>query len=309
MGRLRKRYIIEDMKKIAKERYGKCLSEEYIDMHTKLEWQCDICGNIWQATPSNIIYNNAWCPQCARERTIKSNKYTIKYAQTIAKERGGKCLSEEYVGIDINLEWECGICYYQWDATLGNVINHDSWCPKCAGNIKNTIEDARELAKKFNGKCLSEEYVNCISKLMWECQQGHVFLSSYNHVFRGSWCPYCKNKSEQKFREAMEDVFNIEFPKKRPKWLINKEGNRLELDGYNKKLGIAFEYQGKQHFKVLRNNYFGGKEEFKKRQEHDLIKKKICEQKDIILLCPTHNLKEEDFIDFIKNNIDTNRYK
>uniref|UniRef100_UPI004047EE3D zinc-ribbon domain-containing protein n=1 Tax=Algoriphagus sp. TaxID=1872435 RepID=UPI004047EE3D len=48
---------------IALTRGGNCLSKEYIDAKTKLEWQCK-AGHSWFATP-NHIKNGTWCPNCA----------------------------------------------------------------------------------------------------------------------------------------------------------------------------------------------------------------------------------------------------
>ena len=49
----------------------------------------------------------------------------------------------------------------------------------------------------------------------------------------------------------------------KPKWLTNSRNNRMELDGYCKKMKIAFEYQGEQHFKISR--YSLGKIQLKQR--------------------------------------------
>ena len=46
---------IQDMHSLAKARGGKCLSTEYINISTKLQWQC-AKGHIWEA-----VYNKSWC--------------------------------------------------------------------------------------------------------------------------------------------------------------------------------------------------------------------------------------------------------
>ena len=58
------RDTIENMKKIAQERGGKCLSKAYDTAHTKLSWKCSR-GHKWEATPSNIK-RDRWCPKCGR---------------------------------------------------------------------------------------------------------------------------------------------------------------------------------------------------------------------------------------------------
>lgn len=52
------------------------------------------------------------------------------------------------------------------------------------------------------------------------------------------------SKSEEATREIFEDIFDAKFPTSRPEWL-----GGLELDGYNEKLGVGFEFQGPQHTK------------------------------------------------------------
>lgn len=52
------------------------------------------------------------------------------------------------------------------------------------------------------------------------------------------------SKSEDRVREIFEEIFNAKFPTVNPDWL-----GGLELDGYNAKLGVGFEFQGPQHTK------------------------------------------------------------
>lgn len=58
---------IKEMHDIAISRGGKCLSDKYINLNTKLLWQCK-CGHIWSAMPSNIKNRGSWCPKCKRAK-------------------------------------------------------------------------------------------------------------------------------------------------------------------------------------------------------------------------------------------------
>jgi hypothetical protein len=52
------------MKVLAESRGGRCLSKSYVNMSTKLDWECEK-GHGWSATPSNIVHRKSWCPICA----------------------------------------------------------------------------------------------------------------------------------------------------------------------------------------------------------------------------------------------------
>jgi hypothetical protein len=56
----------------------------------------------------------------------------------------------------------------------------------------------------------------------------------------------------------------------------------MELDGYCKYLGIAFEHQGQQHYKSLK--HFGGDSQFKLTQADDATKAKLCKEHGIQLI-------------------------
>jgi len=350
----KKGYTIQDMQKLAEDKGGKCLSEEYININTKLKWKCSI-GHVWESIPGPILYKGSWCPCCiGRNKTIKdmqklaeenngkclSNKYinantklqwqcreghiwkatpsniqqgewcakcnggytlNIQYMQKLAEENNGKCLSEEYKNDEeANLQWQCSEGHV-WEAPYRHIRN-GYWCPICLDlkEKKEFLKNAQKIAQKNNGKLLSKKYIGSKVKLKWQCEKNHIFYTSYNSIQQGRWCPHCFSKSEQKFRETIEELLNVEFPRKRPQWLLNENDNRLELDGYSEDLGIAFEYQGYQHFEKM---YYDRKETFEKRQKHDKIKKEACKKKGIILLCPTYELDESEYEDFIRENV------
>jgi Zn finger protein HypA/HybF involved in hydrogenase expression len=213
---------------------------------------------------------------------------TIGDMHVLARKRGGKCLSKSYVNAHTKLLWKCGKCSYEWRTTPNNIKNKGRWCPLCgikrrADKQRHTIADMRKLAKERGGKCLSKTYENWRTNLIWQCAEGHVWEAAPNNVRRGSWCRDCSSGlGERICREFFEQLFNYPFPAKRPTWLLNSRGNRMELDGYCEKAGIAFEHQGEQHYSKV-HTFTKTTKQLTLRQEDDLRKQQICTQKGIAL--------------------------
>jgi nucleoside-diphosphate-sugar epimerase len=59
---LTKEYTLKDMQALANSRGGKCLSTEYIDIKSKLNWKCGF-GHEFDGTP-RLILSGHWCPEC-----------------------------------------------------------------------------------------------------------------------------------------------------------------------------------------------------------------------------------------------------
>jgi len=69
----------------------------------------------------------------------------------------------------------------------------------------------------------------------------------------------------------------------RPDWLVSTKGERLELDFYLERLGIAVEVQGKQHFEfvpIFHTSEWGFREQVRRDRE----KLEICQRAGIDLL-------------------------
>lgn len=112
------------------------------------------------------------------------------------------------------------------------------------------------------------------------------------------------NTREEKCRDILESLTGHPFPTDRPWWLTNpKTGRRLELDGYNENLRMAFEYNGKQHY-VFPNSYHKTEEEFKRQVERDRFKEEQCRKRGVNLLVIPYDLEEDSLYDFIKQSLD-----
>ena len=66
------KHTIKEMREMAKMRSGKCLSTQYVNIYTKLKWQCDK-KHRWNASPGNVI-KGSWCPICAVEKRKLARK-------------------------------------------------------------------------------------------------------------------------------------------------------------------------------------------------------------------------------------------
>lgn len=64
---------IDEMREIAASKGGKCLSDTYTNVTTKLEWECSQ-GHRWWATPNNIMKRNSWCAKCFYESRRRKSR-------------------------------------------------------------------------------------------------------------------------------------------------------------------------------------------------------------------------------------------
>lgn len=56
------RLTLEEMRKLAAARGGKCLSDKYINAHSKLLWEC-AHGHRWKSEPCSVQAGK-WCRKC-----------------------------------------------------------------------------------------------------------------------------------------------------------------------------------------------------------------------------------------------------
>lgn len=162
----------------------------------------------------------------------------------------------------------------------------------------------KQITEKNGGTILSKEneYEDAHSKLKFECKIGHKFEMSYVSI-KKAWCPHCScYKMEALSKFLIQYIFGEKFEKTRPIWLLNDDGHRLELDIYNERLNVAFEYNGRQHYFNL-PHFFKTEEAFEKRKLDDMKKLKLCKEKNITLIVIPYTVKEEELYDYILNEL------
>ena len=156
---------------------------------------------------------------------------------------------------------------------------------------------------------IPKTYKSNIIPLLLNCKIcNHIFRNSFNNInCKDQGCPYCSSyKSEKVCRKYFEDKFKVHFEKVYPEWLQG-----LELDGYNEKLKLAFEYNGIQHYKI--DGFFNkNNEDLQKIIARDKIKRKILKQKDIQLITIPYKynyLKEDKLFKFIEDCLSKSIHK
>ena len=301
---------IQAMQFEAEHHGGMLLDEVWVDYNFRYQWQCSK-GHVWRERKGKILNESKWCPYCDGtiidpvERTLEMNQ--------LALSRNGRMLSPSWINSKTKYEWQCQQGH-TWKTTWASIKGNGSWCAICQGNSPRSLNELRAEVEARKGKLYSNEYHGVEGTYEFECNLGHKFSNQFKHVVNGGqWCPICSkgSKSEELTRTCMEQIFGVEFKRVRPSWLKNEEGKTLELDGYAESLGMAFEYQGRQHFE---NQFYLGEQDLDKRTRDDLQKKRICSDAGIHLFIFTYKDSYLEFQEIAKTQakdfgIDTSLYK
>jgi hypothetical protein len=289
---------ITDACNLAEIRGFKFLSSEFKNASTKHLWECSQ-SHKWMASYDRIKQGTG-CPHC-------SNKIpkTIQDAHQLAISKGFKFLSGKFKNTSTKHLWECSQSH-KWMATYSG-IKQGTGCPHCSGLISKTIEDAHNLAQIKGLKFLSLEFKSTKIDYLWGCNKGHTWNARYNNVRLYIGCPVCcdKLKGEKLTRYCFEKILQCDFKKIKPDWMRNPQTNsKLELDGFNEKMCVAFEHQGIQHeIDCPKDNLYYNPEQFYK----DEIKRQKCKEQGITLIEVPEiglRLKINDVVPFLLSEFD-----
>jgi hypothetical protein len=188
---------LERLRRVAVEKGGKCLSSEYLGNAARYRFQC-AKGHQWETEGTSVLRKKIkWCRQCANEAKHEKALHPdgLGRLQSVAIEKGGICLSTLFEGFNSQYHFRCNVGH-EWTASGFQVV-HGSWCKECLHqNRRLGIEAMREIAKERGGHCLSTQYQNLQTKLLWECHRGHQWHAVPGSVRQGTWCPQCARMNQ-----------------------------------------------------------------------------------------------------------------
>lgn len=193
----------EEAKKLAEQRGGECLSEQYFNNRVKLTFRCNN-NHVWQAKVSDIR-SGRWCQACH----IDKLRLSLTALHRLAAKHGGLCLAKKHISTNDPVKWQCHKGHI-WKTPARYIYYDGQWCPQCAHDKRAiTIEKLQKIAHARDGKCLSARYKGSTTKLVWECKLGHTWLATPVSVKRGTWCPQCailsRCKHEKSKRKYLPD--------------------------------------------------------------------------------------------------------
>jgi hypothetical protein len=160
---------------------------------------------------------------------------------------------------------------------------------------KQVVFEIDSYLKKIGYTWINKQYYNGIHSICKiKCNKGHLFTIGSRSLRKGSFCKNCNLKSnygENISRIILEELLGFELPLSRNlTGLVNpKTGISLEIDGFNEKNKLGFEYQGIQHFKF--NKYLHKDfKNFKRVKKIDRIKIKYFKENNFkLLIIPQFN--------------------
>jgi hypothetical protein len=127
----------------------------------------------------------------------------LKEIRQVAAERGGRLVSEVYLGAEQH-EWKCEVAEHPtWLAEPWR-IRRGAWCPSCAGNLRLGLEDIRSWGRSIGLELLDTEYRGTLAVYTWRCvDAAHVIERSRSNIkqsiLRGLQpCTKCAGTSKTK---------------------------------------------------------------------------------------------------------------
>lgn len=112
---------------------------KYINLKTKIEHECIVCGYRWDVLPDNMLHVSNGCPKCGKRAPLNQNELINR----IAKIDDSIEVVGKYYNTVTKMSFRCKKCENVWDARPNNILKGKG-CPNCKSS-KGEKEVARIL--------------------------------------------------------------------------------------------------------------------------------------------------------------------
>lgn len=177
---------------------------EYKNTHTKIKCKCNIDNYEWEAKPNSLL-NNHGCPKCAGnvKKTHEEFIFQLNKINPYIE------LLDTYKNSETKIKCRCKVDGYEWYATPSSLLSGKG-CKKCAGTLKKTNEEFKDVMKTFHPNIKYEGvYENSESSIDCECLiDGYKWTTTAHSLMRGHGCKKCagtlKKTHDEFIKEASE---------------------------------------------------------------------------------------------------------
>jgi len=263
----------------------------FMQSNKKYWFDCDTCNHSFDMVVYSISAGK-WCPYCANQKLCKKQDCTACYNKTFASHEKAKYWSEQNGDIkpkDVFMKshtkcwFDCDTCNHSFDTALFH-ISAGKWCPYCTNHklckkpdctaCYNKSFASHEKAKYWseqNGDIKPKDVFKSSGNKCWfDCDKcNHSFDTALNNISAGKWCPYCKNKTEQKLYDTLKPLYPMLITQFKQEWC--KKSRCLPFDFCIPEHNIIIELDGSQHF-IQVSNWTSPEETF----ENDSFKEKCA---------------------------------
>lgn len=279
------------------KRFGRLIALKRCEDHisksgikaTMWECQCD-CGNIIKVLGNSLTTGKTQSCGCLRVEKLRE-----KILKDLTGQRFGRLVVIKQVENDAKngVRWLCQCdCGNQCVVLSNTLIKGDTMSCGCKrSEIVHRLKFKDLVGQRF-GKLQvihQAEYrtdLSGIKKVYWHCKcdcgnECDVFSGLLSNGHTQS-CGCIKSCGETHIKEYLSKNKIKYESQKTFSDLYGTQNGKLSYDFYLPEYNLLIEYQGKQHEKPI--DYFGGKEQLLRQQEHDRRKSEYAEKNGYNLL-------------------------
>ena len=199
--------------------------------------------------------------------------------------------------------FKCNFCNHSFESSINKITGSNRWCPYCCIPVQKLCEinncnfcfnnsfASHEKSKYWSKKNLllpRNVIKKSEKKYFFDCNKcKREFIMMICNVFKGCWCPYCVNKTEQKLYDKLITLYPTLQQQFKVDWCKNK--TYLPFDFVIPENKIIIELDGRQHFEQVRNW-----DDPKKTQDNDKYKMKCANDNNYSVI---RILQEDVFYD------------
>ena len=123
----------------------------YINLKTKIEHECLICGNKWNVCPDNMLHAPNGCPHCGK-RELLNQEILINKVKEIDESIE---VVSDYIDTQTKIDFRCKRCGEVWQAKPNNILNGRG-CPICKAPLSKGEKAIEKLLKEKGAKYIRE---------------------------------------------------------------------------------------------------------------------------------------------------------
>jgi len=266
------------------------LSAFYINNRTKLKARCPQ-GDIYEIRWGNFQQGQR-CPLCSN-RKKSQNKLLSPILVKEYVEKEGYHLCSKYSSAKEKMWFMCPnkhVYESTWDS-----FKSGHRCRICSLEKGRQFKRSKILAKMSNFLekegivVYNHKYEHHKTKFWALCPQGHKFETCWKYLQRGIKCPVCSKETtisygEKRLGEILHTIFPGEVIKSQDNMVFLK---KQKVDFSIRRLSLAFEYDGIQHYQPITFGIFDNKQaeiNFEEQKERDRRKDILCKCNNIVLI-------------------------